>query len=255
MYNPLQYAMMFFRKAEVRAMYEFDRLQAILEYLREKRSASVHSLADQLYVSEATIRRDLNALETQGRVRRVFGGVKLLDNDRTDVPFHANAMENYDIKSAIAVKALDFIHDGDVLMLDASFTVSLLLPHLTRFSGLTIITNANMTMPGLQELDAKVYCTGGLMLRNSQGFIGDYAETMIRNFHADKLFFTCRGLSFEGQMSELSAEETSLHRVMMQHSSTKILLCDSTKFGRQYCYNLGNLNDVDEFISDKPLQQ
>ena len=232
-------------------MFEFDRLQSILEYLRENRSASVRDLSNKLFASEATIRRDLNALEKQGRVRRVFGGVVLLDNSRPDVPFHSTAMENYDIKSAIAKDALRFIHDGCVIMMDASLTVSLLLPHLIRFSGLTIITNANMTMPGMQDLDAKIYCTGGLMLRNSQGYVGAYAETMIRNFHADLLFFTCRGLSQEGQMSELSAEETALHRVMMQNSSKRILLCDSTKFGQQYCYVLGTLDEVDHVISDK----
>lgn len=64
---------------------EFGRLQEILNILSENRSCTVSSLAQRLYVSEATIRRDLNALEKQGHVRRVFGGVVLIQNDQKDV--------------------------------------------------------------------------------------------------------------------------------------------------------------------------
>ena len=231
-------------------MYEYDRLKSILEILKINRSATVEELAKKLYVSDTTIRRDLNKLESRGFVRRVFGGVVLLDNDRSDIPFYSATDNNYTQKSIVAKMAVDYIQDGDVLMLDASMTVSLLIPHLRRFTGLTIITNASMSMPGLQDLDAKIYCTGGLALRNSQGYVGCYAENNIRNFHAEKLFFTCRGLTTDGYMCEQSAEEVELHKVMFKHSYKHILLVDSTKFGKQYCYSLGTLDNVDVFLSD-----
>lgn len=237
-------------------MYEFDRLQSILDILKQNRSASVNHLSKELYVSESTIRRDLNALESKGLVRRVFGGVVLLENERDDtpyVPFHSSTMNNYQLKRMVAERALDFVEDGDTIMLDASMTVSLMIPYLKRFSGLTVITNASTAMAGLQDLDAKVYCTGGLMLRNSQGYVGSRAEMTIRSFYASKLFFSTRGISSQGFISEGSEEESSLHRTMLQHSKKHIMLCDSNKFGLQFSYILGRLDDeVDELVSDKP---
>jgi DeoR/GlpR family transcriptional regulator of sugar metabolism len=233
-------------------MYEFDRLREIQNILMQSKSASVKMLGQKLYVSEATVRRDLNALEKQGLVRRVFGGVVLIEGDQKDIPFYAQLAQGDELKEGIALEAIERIKNGDVLMLDASSTVSRLIRHLKRFQRLTIITNSGLTMSGLQELDAKVIITGGLMMRNSQGFVGNYAEEMVRNFNADLFFFSCGGLSADGRISDMISEETSIRRVMLSHSRRRILLCDSSKFGRECCYNLCTTDDVDEIISDQP---
>ncbi len=235
------------------SVYEFDRLREIMTILTQAKSASVRMLAKALYVSEATVRRDLTALEKQGVVRRVFGGVILLEGDQEEIPFYARLSQADEHKEGIVLEATERIRNGDVLMLDASSTVSMMIRHLKRFQRLTIITNAGATMTGLQELDAKVIITGGLMMRNSQGFVGNYAEAMVRNFNADLFFFSCGGISLDGRVSDNMSEETSIRRVMMRHSRRQILLCDSSKFGRECCYNLCTVDDVDELISDQPF--
>ena len=234
-------------------MYEFDRLREILNVLTQTKSASVRMLAQKLYVSDATVRRDLNALEKQGLVRRVFGGVVLIEGDQKEIPFFAQLAQGDEHKEGIALEAIERIHNGDVLMLDASSTVGRMIRHLKRFQRLTIITNSGITMSGLQELDAKIIISGGLMMRNSQGFVGNYAEEMVRNFNADLFFFSCGGLSADGRISDLISEETSIRRVMLSHSRKRILLCDSSKFGRECCYNLCTTDEVDEIISDQPF--
>ena len=233
-------------------MYEFDRLREILNILSEHKSYSVHDLAKKLYVSEATVRRDLNRLEKQGQVRRVFGGVILLENDHMDTAFHGRSTLDPDLDN-IAQQATQYIKNGDVLMLDASSSSSALIRYLKRFRGLTIITNSAITTGGLQDLDAQVYITGGYMPRNSQGFVGSYAEEMIRNFKADTLFLSCAGLSLSGRVSDATSDENAIRRVMMQHASKRILLCDSAKFGKEFCYNLCTLEDVDALVSDAPF--
>ena len=244
--------------SKVSIMFEFDRLREILGILTQSKSASVRMLARKLYVSEATVRRDLSALEKQGLVRRVFGGVVLIEGDREEIPFYARLAQGDEKQEGIALEAVERISNGDVLMLDASATVSRMIRHLKRFQRLTIITNSGITTSGLQELDAKIIITGGLMMRNSQGFVGSYTEAMVRNFNADLFFFSCGGLSADGRVSDLISEETSIRRVMMRHSRKRILLCDSSKFGRECCYNLCTVEDVDEIISDqayKPLEK
>ena len=153
------------------------------------------------------------------------------------------------------LEAVEHIKNGDVMMLDASSTVSRMIRHLKRFQRLTIITNSGITMSGLQELDAKIIITGGLMMRNSQGFVGSYAEAMVRNFNAGLFFFSCGGVSADGRVSDLISEEISIRRVMMHHSRKRILLCDSSNFGRECCYNLCTVDDVDEIISDQAFKR
>lgn len=234
-------------------MYEYDRLREIMNILTQSKSASVRMLAKTLFVSEASIRRDLTALEKHGLVRRVFGGVLLIEGDQEEIPFYARLPEKDESKESIALEAVKRIKNGDVLMMDASSTVSLMIPHLKRFQRLTIISNASATMTGLQELDAKILITGGLMMRNSQGFVGSYAEAMVRNFNADLFFFSCGGISLDGKVSDIISEETSIRRVMMSQCRRRILLSDSSKFGRECCYNLCTVDDVDEIISDAAL--
>lgn len=233
-------------------MLEYNRLSQILKILSEKKSCTVQLLARQLYVSESTVRRDLNILERQGHVRRVFGGVILLENDQKDLPFYGHTSQETS-KEIMAQRAVELIENGSVIMLDASSTVNALIRYLNRFKGLTIITNSAMTAGGLQELDARVYITGGYMPRNSQGFVGSFAENMIRRYNADVLFFSCGGLSMTGQLSDTADEEMSIRRVMLHQARKRVLMCDSGKFGRSLCFNLCSMDDVDVLMSDSPF--
>ena len=233
-------------------MYEYDRLREILNILAEHKSTSVHALAQKLYVSDATVRRDLNRLEKQGQVRRVFGGVILIESDQTDMSFYGHTTLDTD-KEEIAIKALNFIKNGDTLMLDASSTSNALIRHLKRFRDLSVITNSAITIGGLQELDARVFITGGYMPRNCQGFVGSYAESMIRNFNADMCFFSCSGISMDGRVSNTTSEEIAIRQLMMRHSRKRILMADSSKFGQEHTFNLCTLDDIDVLISDAPF--
>ncbi len=233
-------------------MLEYNRLSEILKLLSETKSSSVRELAQQLYVSDATVRRDLNILEKQGHVRRVFGGVILLESDQKELPFYGHTTAETS-KETIALKAVELIRNGDVIMIDASSTANAMIRHLNRFKNLTIVTNSAMTVGGLQELDARVFVTGGYMPRHSQGFVGNYAEAMIRSYNADLFFFTCGGLSMDGVASDSISEEMSIRRVMMKQSRKNVLLCDSTKFGLTHTFNLCTLDDVDALISDAPF--
>ena len=233
-------------------MYEIDRLRHILNILSEDKSASVQMLAEKLYVSAATVRRDLNILEKQGQVRRVFGGVILMENDHAATAFHGRSTKASELDE-IAQTAATHIKSGDTIMLDASSTACAIIPHLKRFRNLTIITNSAVSTAGLQDLDAQVFVTGGFMPKNSQGHVGFYAEEMIRNFKADILFFTCAGLAADGCFYDKTDTEASMHKIMMRHSLRRILLCDSGKFCREPCYAVAHLDDIDVLISDAPF--
>lgn len=231
-------------------MFEIERLDRILALLREHQTATVKSLAASLYASEATIRRDLNELEKRGLVKRLHGGAALIDDANHALPLCVREQQNIEAKRTIANKASRFLREGQVIFLDASSTVMFLVPALEAFQSLTIITNGLKTAQELSRLNHKVYCTGGLMLHNSSAYVGDFAAEFVRHFNADVFFFSSYGVSEDGRITDESSEETNIRRVMFDHSRQHIFLCDRSKIGKTYCYNLCTTAQTDAFITD-----
>ncbi len=79
-------------------MLEVERFEKIMEYLREKKTAPVNVLAKRLFVSEATMRRDLSELERKGLVKRLHGGAILLDGANQELPLYLRERQNTDAK-------------------------------------------------------------------------------------------------------------------------------------------------------------
>lgn len=231
-------------------MFEIERLDKIMTLLREKQTATVKALSALLYASEATVRRDLNELEKRGLVKRLHGGVVLADGPGRELPLYVREQQNVEAKRIIAGKAARYLRDGQVIFLDASSTVMFLVKHLESFQSLTIITNGQQTAEELRALNHKVYCTGGLMLHNSSAYVGDYAAEFVRHFNADIFFFSSRGVTEDGLITDESAEETAIRRVMLQQSRQKIFMCDRSKIGRIYCYNLCHTSQTDAFLTN-----
>lgn len=236
-------------------MYFTERYDDIIKILKKRNGASVHYLAEQLHVSEPTIRRDLAFLEKEKRIKRTFGGAVINDMATSEIPLSLRESENRLPKEIIAKKAIEYISDGKIIFIDASSTASKILKYLPNFSNLTIITNSPKNSLKLAEMKVKSFSTGGLLLENSIAYVGRGAENFVRNFNADLFFFSSRGLSEDGVLSDASIEESELRRVMMEQSKKKIFLCTSDKIGKSYMYNLCKLSDVDEVISDKPLPE
>lgn len=232
-------------------MFDLERRKQILSILEQKKSATVHTLAQMLYVSESTVRRDLTALEKSGEIRRTFGGAVLEETLTKEVPLFYRENQNNDTKKKIASRAKDFITNGSVIFLDASTTVAHLVPFLTKFSNLTIITNSPQTSIALGKMGIKNFCTGGILLEHSIAYVGSHAESFINQINADIMFFSSRGYSpEEGVITDSSVEESTLRAAMLKRSAKKIYMCDSSKFGKKYIYRLCTAEDVDEIITD-----
>ena len=104
-------------------MLPLERQNKILEILSKKQAVTVDELCARLYSSGATIRRDLQALESNGLLRRTHGGAVFVDGNARDFPLTMRETENLIPKSIIAKRALPYIHEGQTLFMDASSTV------------------------------------------------------------------------------------------------------------------------------------
>ena len=231
-------------------MLEDERLDQIIACLRERQTDTVKNLAQRLYASEATIRRDLTTLERRGLVKRLHGGAALIAGVQRELPLFLREQQNVAAKRDVAARAAQYLRDGQVIFMDASSTVMFLIKYFEGYQNLTIVTNGMKTAQVLSGLSHKTYCTGGLMLHNSSAYVGDYAADFVRHFNADVFFFSSRGVSEDGRITDASSEENHIRRVMLEQSRQHIFLCDSSKRGKTYCYNLCRLEQVDACVME-----
>lgn len=232
-------------------MYDLERQNKILEILHKNSSVSVAKLSELLFVSQPTVRRDLTILEEQGTVMRTHGGAVLRNTENREIPLMWREGQNNLSKKAIAEKASALLGNGNVIFMDASSTVSYLVPHLEKFKDIIVVTNSPKTSMKLGELGIKNYCTGGLMLVHSVAYVGSEAERFISNINADIFFFSSRGYTEEGMITDSSVEEASVRQAMLKNSEKAYYLADSTKKGKKYMYNICSLDDVDGVIGDE----
>ncbi len=226
-----------------------ERYEKILEMLQEDRATSVRKLSKSLYVSEATIRRDLESMEKNGLIRRIYGGAMPVKSNK-DVPLYMRESEQTEAKNIIGKKAASLVKENDVILFDASSTAYSVIPYLTGFVNLLAITSGLKAALALGERHIKTLVTGGVMIDNSYSFIGRHAESLIENINADIFFFSCRGITSDGRLTDSSMEEAQMRQLMFKHAKRKVFLSASNKMNRGYFYTLCNIDDVDEMICE-----
>ena len=172
-----------------------------------------------------------------------------------EIPFLLREQEKSSVKMVMGAKAAELVQDGMVVMLDGSTSAYHLVPYLARFKDLIVITNGAKTAVALAEHGVRTFSTGGQMITRSFCYVGEQAESFVKTINADIFFFSCHGLSEAGQMTDRAIEEANLRKVMFASCQRKVLLCDSSKFGKTYFYNMGHLSDIDTLITEGEIPE
>lgn len=227
-----------------------ERQEEILEYLRVRRFASIAELAERLYTSQATVRRDVEKLAALGAIKTVYGGVVLAEYENTPVPIFFRDKENSATKDRIAEKAAELVHDNSTVIFDSSSTVRRMCKHIITRKGLTVITNNLRVCQELKDSDIRVVCTGGSLVSGRECFVGHFAENFIRQIKADALFFSSQGVSENGDITDSSEEEIALRRAMIESSKEQYFLCDGSKVGKDFPFVLCNVADINTWIDE-----
>jgi DeoR/GlpR family transcriptional regulator of sugar metabolism len=233
-----------------RVMPIFNREKQYLELL-SNREYTVKELSEKLFISETTVRRDIIILKDKDLLVSHRGRVKLRPKYADQrIPLFVRDLEYSEAKKEIAQKASQYIKDGDVIMLDASTTAYHLLSHIAAHKNVLVITNGAKTALEAVSLGIKTISVGGEITLESYSYVGSDAENMLERYNADVAFFSCRGFSEDGIVSDNSILENSLRRIMIRNSRKKYLLCDKSKFGKKYLSTLCRKDDLDGIISD-----
>ncbi|MBO5010452.1 MAG: DeoR/GlpR transcriptional regulator [Clostridia bacterium] len=233
-------------------MLKEERYDKILELLDEEMYTSAQNLANRLYVSMPTIRRDLAELDSRGLLIRSHGGAKRLNSEHILMPANHRKSISPNEKRRICKKAASLITEKSVIFIDASTTALNIAEYLTERSLVTVVTNSVKLALTLSTRGIKCYTTGGELQNNSYGFAGSYAEEMISKFNFDFMFFSSHGINDSGMIVDTtSPAENFLRQAVCRLSAKKVFLAVHTKFGQQAQFNLMPLDDVDIVITDK----
>jgi DeoR/GlpR family transcriptional regulator of sugar metabolism len=230
------------------------RKEKIVNILEKEKECKIDYLLKIFNISLATIHRDLDELEREGRVRKVHGGVILNVSEDIETKNAIRMKTNVELKKKIALKALEFVKNEDLLFLDNSTTCYYFAKVLSesKFEDIIVVTNSYL-IPGLfvKNKNIQIISTGGLLSKELNCFVGPNVISNISEFNANKFFFSVAAISIEGGLSDIYRPETDgIKRASFSRSRSRICLVDSTKFNRIGQSKVFLIEDVDKIITD-----
>jgi DeoR/GlpR family transcriptional regulator of sugar metabolism len=229
-----------------------ERRNQLLEMVRVRGFASLPELADQLKVSESTVRRDLDYLEDVGSARRTHGGVFYTGPSPKLPHFDERQPAQWDKKRLIAEAAVKLVEDGDTLLLDGGST-TYEVARLLVGRPLQIVTNS-LPVANLFASNANndLVLVGGYVYPRTGVALGPYANEMLKRLNVRRTILSVSGISERGFFNNnLLLVETE--RTMMHAADEVIVVADSTKFGRQSLAHLCALDEIQHLVVDDEI--
>jgi DeoR/GlpR family transcriptional regulator of sugar metabolism len=227
------------------------RRRRILEWIQEEGSARVRELAEAFRVSDATIRQDLEKLESEGAITREHGGAFLNSAAPQSGPLTLHHQENMDKKRRIGAMAAGLVSDGETLILDAGTTTTEIALRLTSRRQLTVITNALNIAIHLGAVPTfAVHLPGGQFKSPTLSISGDKSVEYFSNIFAGKLFLATAGVDLDAGLTYPSFADLQLKEAMIKAAAHVYLVADSTKIGKSSFTRLGSLDVIHSLITD-----
>ncbi len=229
-----------------------ERRSRLLELVRVKRFASLPELAEQLDVSESTLRRDLKQLEEEGATRRIHGGVLYAGVSPKLPHFELRQDGAWTEKKAIAAKTVEMIEDGETVLLDAGSTTYEVARQLVG-RPLHILTNS-LPVANLFAADANsdLVFIGGNICPRSGVAQGPYANRMLGMVRVRKAILSVAGIT-EGGLFNNNLLLVETEQAMLEAADEVIVVADNSKFGRTSLGHICSLEDVTHMVVDSGI--
>lgn len=228
-----------------------ERQKQILSLLSQQGRLSVAEIVSQFAISEATARRDLETLASQGKGQRVHGGIIAVEQAPPELPILERESEQADEKTRIGRAAAKLVGNNETIFLGSGTTVLEIARNLRDHRGLTVITNSLPvlnTLAGLKEIT--VVSLGGMLRESELSFIGHITEQALVEVRADKVFMGTRGVSLEDGLTNDYLQETLTDRAILKSGREIVIVADHTKINRVATVLLAPLNSMHTFVTD-----
>lgn len=236
-----------------------ERQHAILEILAQQGGIiKMKDIASQFQVSNETARRDLEVLQDQKLVTRVYGGAILTDRREPLALPHQRGSESAggnNTRVMIGRAAAELVHDGEVVILASGSTILEVARHLKRLRDLTVLTNSLAVINELIETNFNIYVLGGKLDNNELNMSGAMGVRAIQGIFADKTFIGAGGITFQYGVSDYGSSDAAIRAEMISRANQTILVAQSDKFGRNTFSLDTPLDQIHTIVSDSALTQ
>lgn len=228
-----------------------ERRQTILARLSIEGKVQVHDLAALFNVSTETIRRDLDRLEKEGRLRKVYGGAVQTRSGWIEPTFLKRSQMYRKEKQAIGKTAASLVKDGETVMLDNGTTTLEIMRHLKDRAHVTVITNSVPVLAcALEGFKGKIVFAGGEVNMGVKAATGPIAHELLDQFKVNKAFISAGGISLSDGITEYNLDEALVSRKMMLRTEESILVADHSKFGVTTFAEIAPIEQISMIVTD-----
>jgi DeoR family fructose operon transcriptional repressor len=231
-------------------MFIEERLEKILQLVRQEGRVSVKEAHEFLGVSEDTVRRDFTRLSEKSLVVRTHGGVMSKDRVSFDPGMKEKTVQHQQEKEKIARLAATKVDDGDVIIIDAGTTTERMIQYIAEHQDLTVLTDALNIAVETTKRNIHTIILGGDIRISTLSVTGPDAVDMIKHYHADKLFMGVSAISINKGLMTPNRLEAEIKRGLIDISTDVVVLADHSKIDRTSLFSFGTLNDISYLVTD-----
>ncbi|MFE8072650.1 DeoR/GlpR family transcriptional regulator [Marinobacteraceae bacterium S3BR75-40.1] len=228
-----------------------ERHQAIVELVTQRGFVSIEDLAQHFSVTPQTIRRDINQLDEDNRLRRYHGGAGL-PTSTANLAYDDRKIRLLKEKTAIAEAVAERIPNHSSLFINIGTTTETIARALLGHTHLTVITN-NLHVASIlsSREDFNVIIAGGVVRPRDGGIIGEATVDFIRQFKVDFAVIGISGIDAEGELLDFDYQEVRVAQAIIENSRQVFLAADHSKFGRNAMIRLGNISQATHLFTDR----
>lgn len=231
-------------------MLAVDRRHRILERVATEQSIHIAALAEELDVSEMTIRRDVGRLERDGFLRRTYGGATAHLTRSMELLFNARALRNTAAKRRIGMKVAETFERAATVFIGIGSTAEQFAMFLPAREDLTVITGSLPVASLLGTRRSRVVALGGSVLNDDLACVGPVAAATVRRYHADVAVLGAAGVSVRRGITELDAEAAEIQRLMIEQSDELTMVADGSKIGVSTMAAVAPASAIDTLVTD-----
>ena len=231
-------------------MYDIERERRIIEILEQKGTIGVNRLAELVFTSGSTIRRDLNKLEKKGLIKRTFGAVSIVTHSNAEeTSFSIRESSNISKKKRLVKEASNFIESGYTIFIDSSTTLFSIIPYLNNYKNLLIVTNGlKAALEISSRTSHRVIILGGSVLQNSNSSLGGVTARQLEHFHFNLALISCTGFSLEFGFSESSYENAVIKKIALINAAKRICIFDESKVNVRKAFKTCDVSFMDVIV-------
>ena len=225
------------------------RRDTILTNAYQSGHVSVRTIASELKVSEATIRRDLHGLASEGLLKLTHGGATVVKTSHYS--FISKSRRNIEAKRVIAKLACELISDGEQLFLDSGTSCYEMTTYLRSKKSLSVILNSVRTGQELEAPGVNVLLLGGQYRPEMMDSVGPITYEVLERLRGYRAFLGTDGISQDFGLTAVDIDSAHIFTLAARNARECVLLADSTKFDQPSLYKIIDLSDVSTIVTEK----